>query len=83
MNAHVFQVVFAEQQIAKRRLKREYQSPRNAMWSKQWYLVSVRLSFHHNFSTSFSGLITSCFPCKGKVFEARPCYFIIISKKQQ
>ena len=34
------QVVYAEQQIAKRREKRDYSTPSDAMWPKQWYLVS-------------------------------------------
>lgn len=42
-------MIFAEQQIAKERVKREdYLSPVDIMWPKQWYLVSLCLSHEHS-----------------------------------
>ena len=39
-------MVYAEQQIAKKREKRDYAPPTDSMWPKQWYLVSLALILH-------------------------------------
>jgi len=44
----VFQIKWVEQQVAKRRVKRDVQTMFNdPMWPQQWYLVSTPLHMNH------------------------------------
>ena len=67
------QVLLAEQQIAKRRVKRDYTSPTDQMWPKQWYLVSLYLHILSSLPTLFFSGST----CTGLITYDRYCCRLI------